>query len=133
MKSEILALHKALIDAHLNKDVDFLVRDLCEDFVSVSRGEIGRPTKEEVRESFSDYLNNTTFTEYRDLCEPIVGFSRDGSLAWSIVQVKVAGRRRMSDGSEREMDSTWAWLTLYERQGEKWIRLVEVSTSEQRR
>lgn len=129
MKSEILALHKALIDAHLNKDVDFFVQDLSEDYMSISHGEILRPTKEEIRATFGSYLNNTEFTEYRDLCEPIVGFSQDGSVAWSIVQVKVAGKRTMDDGSKRDMDSTWAWLTLYERQGDKWIRLLEVSNS----
>jgi len=130
MKSEILDLHRALIDAHLNKDVDFFVQDLSEDYTSVSRGEIRKPTIEETRSSFSSYLDNTTFTEYRDLCEPIIGFSKDGSIAWSIVQVKVAGRRTMDDGSKRDIDSTWAWLTLYERQGDKWIRLAEVSNSQ---
>ena len=129
VKSEILDLHKALIDAHLNKDVDFFVQDLSEDYMSISRGEMLKPTKEEIKSSFSSYLNDTTFTEYRDLCEPIIGFSKDGSIAWSIVQVKVAGRRTMDDGSERYIDSTWAWITLYERQGDKWIRLLEVSNS----
>ncbi len=129
MKSEILALHQALIDAHLNKDVDFFVRDLSEDYMSISHGEILKPTKEEIRVTYDSYLNNTEFTEYRDLCEPIIGFSQDGSIAWSIVQVKLAGKRTMDDGSERDMDSTWAWLTLYERQGDKWIRLLEVSNA----
>lgn len=127
MKSEILTLHKALIDAHLNKDVDFFVQDLSEDYVSVSRGEILKPTIDEIRAGFSDYLNNTIFSEYSDLCEPIIGVSKDGSVGWSIVQVKVAGKRVMDDGSEAEFDDTWAWITLYEQQGDKWMRLVEVS------
>ncbi len=46
-----------------------------------------------------------------------------------IVQVKLAGKRAMDDGSERDIDSAWAWITLYERQGDKWIRLLEVSNS----
>ena len=75
----------------------------------------------------SDYLNNTTFTEYRDLQEPIIGFSKDGSVAWSIVQVKVAGKRTIENGAERDLDFTCAWITLYERQGDKWLRLTEVS------
>jgi hypothetical protein len=97
--------------------------------MSISRGEILKPTKDEIRATFDSYLNNTTFTEYSDLCEPIVGFSQDGSIAWSIVQVKLAGERTMDDGTERDIDSTWAWITLYERQGDRWIRLLEVSNS----
>jgi hypothetical protein len=63
------------------------------------------------------------------LDKPIIGFSKDGSLAWSIVKVKVAGHRNMEDGSQKEFDVTYAWITLYKRQGDRWIRTVEVSTN----
>ncbi len=127
LRLEILELHKATIDAHWQKNVDFFVKDMAKDYLFVQNGEIQRPQKDEITTKMSDYLNNTTFTEYRDLQEPIIGFSKDGSVAWSIVQVKVAGKRRMDDGTERDLDFTCAWITLYERQGDKWIRLAEVS------
>ena len=128
LRSEILDLHKALIDAHWNKDIDFFTKGISEDYFSVGNGEIRNQTREEITTQVADYLNNTTFTEYRDLREPIIGFSKDGSMAWSIVQVKVAGRRTMDDGSEKDLDFTCAWITLYERRGDTWIRLGEVST-----
>jgi hypothetical protein len=127
LRSEILELHKSAIEAHLNSDVDFFVQNLSGDFMSVSNGEIDYPTKEEIRSNFSSYLNNTMFSEYADLREPIIGFSKDGSVAWSIVQVKVAGKRKMEDGTERDLDFTCAWITLYEREGSRWIKLAEVS------
>ena len=126
LRREILDLHKATIEAHWDKDVDFFVRDVSEDYFSVSNGEVGHPTAEEVRSTFS-YLNNTTFTEYRDLREPMIGFSDDGSVAWSVVQVKVAGRT-VDDGSERVLDFTCAWITVYRRRGDRWIRLGEMSS-----
>jgi hypothetical protein len=128
VEAEVLDLHKAMIDAHWNKDVDFFLQGLSDDFVSVSSGEIHSPTREEVRERFGDYLNNTTFSEYRDLREPMIGVSRDGSMAWSLVQVKVAGKRTMDDGSERDLDFVCAWITIYEREGDAWVRRAEVST-----
>ena len=128
LRSEILTLHQKTIDAHWSKDVDFIVQDLSEDYFSVSDGEIRMPKKDEIRSTFDSYLNNTTFSEYRDLREPIIGISKDGSMAWSIVQVKVAGKRTMDDGNERDLDFTCAWITLYERQDDRWIRLGEVST-----
>ena len=127
LRLEILELHQSTIDAHWNKDVDFFVKDLADDFFSVQNGEIQRPPKGEIKIKMSDYLDHTAFTEYRDLQEPIIGFSKDGSVAWSIVQVKVAGKRMMENGTERELDFTCAWITLYERQEDKWIRLGEVS------
>ena len=127
LRSEILELHKSSIEAHLNKNTDFFVQNLSDGFMTVSNGEIDYPTREEIRSRFSDYLNSTTFSEYTDLQEPIIGFSTDGSMAWSIVQVKVAGKQTMDDGSERDLDFTCAWITLYEREGTEWIKLAEVS------
>jgi hypothetical protein len=128
LKSEIVALHKTEIDAHWKKDIDFFVRNISEDYMAVSNGEVQRPALEDIRSRFSNYLNNTTFTEYRDVAEPIIGFSKDGSLAWAILQIKVVGKRTLDDGSVRDLDFTCAWLTLYERQDNTWMRLTDVST-----
>lgn len=129
LRSEILDFHKKFIADHLNKNIESFIEDYADDYIFVAHGEISHPSKEEFKTSFSDYLNNTTFSEYRDLEEPIIGFSEDGSMAWSIVKVKVAGTRSMEDGSQNDFDVTYAWITLYERQGDKWIRTVEVSTN----
>jgi hypothetical protein len=127
LKSEILALHKATIDAHWKKDIGFFTKDLADDFFPVGNGEIRKPTKAEINAQFTSYLNNMKFTEYRDLQEPIIGFSKDGSTAWSIVQVKVAGKRSIENGGTRDVDFICAWITLYQRQGDSWLRLGEVS------
>jgi hypothetical protein len=126
-RNEILALHQEMIDAHLNKDLGFFTRDIAPDYFSVGRGEIRFPQKQEITEQFTNYINNTEFTAYNDLREPIVKFSDDGSLAYLIVQVKVAGNRRFESDSLTQFDLTWAWITLYERSENKWIRLGEVS------
>ena len=128
LRQEILEHHRRAIQAHWDKDVDFLVGDMSDDFFSVSNGEIRHPGREEARATFTDYLTHTTFTEYRDLVEPEVGFSDDGSVAWANVQVKVSGIRRDDDGSTRPMGFTCAWLTLYRRVGDGWTRIGEVST-----
>lgn len=128
LRAEILDLHRAEIQAHWDKDVDFFVRDISENYVAVAGGEISPRTVDQIRAQFSSYLNNTTFSEYRDLAEPLVGLSKDGSLAWAILQIRVVGQRRMEDGSDRELDFICAWMTLYERQGERWMRLADAST-----
>lgn len=129
IRSEILDFHKTFINDHLNKNIDSFVEDYSKDYIFVSNGEISHPTKEEFKTSFSNYLNNTTFSEYRNLQEPIIGFSKDGSMAWAIVKVKVAGSRNMEGDSQKDFDVTYAWITLYERRGDDWIRTVEVSTN----
>ena len=127
LKEEILALHKASIDAHLEKNIPFFTQDVSDEFITVSKGEIYKPTKEETNTMFTNYLENTEFSEYKNLQEPIVGFSKDGSVAWTIVQVKVVGKRKM-DGEEVDLDFVSSWMMLYERQGDKWVKLVNASS-----
>ena len=127
LRKEILGLHQQTIDAHWKKDVGFFTQHMAEDYFAVQNGEVRKPTHEEIAAEYERYLATTTFTEYRDLQQPVVGFSKDGSIAWSIVQVKVAGRERAESGAENPFDLTWAWITLYERKGEGWIWLGEAS------
>ena len=128
LKEEILALHKASIDAHLEKNIPFFTQDVSDEFITVSKGEIYKPTKEETNAMFTNYLENTEFSEYRDLQEPIIGFSKDGSVAWTIVQVKVAGKRKIDEEEEVDLDFVSSWIMLYERQGDKWVKLVNASS-----
>ena len=128
LKDQILGLHQKLIDAHFEKNLDFFTQGLSDNFISVKNGEIARPTLQQISESYKDYINNTTFSEYRDLQEPIIGFSEDGSIGWSIVQVKVMGDRNLEDGTVRKVNFVCAWLTLYEMSDIGWRILTEVST-----
>ena len=128
LKAELLSLHQAGSQAHRDKDVDFFLQDIAPDYLSVARGNIRRPTADAIRVQFSNYLGNTDFDEYTDLSEPIVGISADGSMGWLIAQVKVSGQQQVGDGSTQPLDFVSAWLMLYERQDDRWVRLADVST-----
>ena len=128
LKQEIRDLHTELIQAHFKKDLDFFVNGIGEEYFSASRGEIRHPSREDIFSQFSSYLGRTEFKEYRDLQEPIIGISDDGSLAWSLVRVKVAGVQEQADGSQAELDFICAWITLFKREGDSWVRLGEVSS-----
>ena len=128
IKSEILSLHQQQIDAHRNKEIDFFTKDIDADgkYFSVGNGQINYPTSEEIKANFTSYLNSTEFSKYDNIEEPIIGCSDDGTMAWSIVRVNVAGKRNLDDGSSYEFDNIWAWITLFRRDGDKWIRMGEV-------
>ena len=128
LRAEIRDLHRTFIEAHLAADVEGVLRDQADRLTFVANGDVRERTIRETRKLMSSYLPNTRFSEYRDLAEPIVGVSEDGSLGWSIVQVKIAGTRMMEDDAELKLDFTCAWLTLYERQDGRWKRTAEVST-----
>jgi hypothetical protein len=128
LRKEIIERFEGNIQAHWNKDVDYIIDDLGEGFFSMSEAEITYPTKKDHRESFTEYLNSTTFKEYRSLGEPEIGFSDDGSIAWGNYRVRVSGSRKSEDGSEREFSFDCAWLWLFRRVEDRWIRIGEVST-----
>jgi hypothetical protein len=108
--------------------VEFIIDDLDEGFFSMSEAEVTYPTKENHRKRFKDYLNNTSFTEYSSLEEPVIGFSDDGSIAWGNYRVRVSGVRKGGDGVDSEFSFDCAWLWLYRRAGDRWMRIGEVST-----
>lgn len=116
------------IKAHHTGDVDFILEDIGNHFFTISGGEINYPSKEEQRERFTKYLDNTTFTEYRSLMEPEIDFSDDGSCAWGKYRVKVKGETRNMDGSKTVLDFVCAWLWVFKRIGDRWVRVGEVST-----
>ena len=128
LKQEIRTFHQDLIQAHFDKDLDFFINDIGDDYFSVSRGEIRHPSREDILSQFSAYLGRTEFKDYRDLEEPLIGISDDGSLGWSLVRVKVAGDQEQSDGTQAKLDFICAWITLFKREGDRWIRLGEVSS-----
>jgi hypothetical protein len=128
-RREILNLHESFIQAHLDKDAAFLAAPTADDYLSVARGEVTPMNASEVEAILAPYLADTVFSHYEDLADPIIGVSDDGSTAWSIVQVRVAGRRTGDDDVLRPFDTRWAWLTLYRRDGGGWERIADVSTN----
>ena len=128
LRKEFLDCFEKNIQAHHNRDVEFIIDDLGEDFFVMSQGDIRYPSKEEQRQQFTRYLDNTTFSEYTSLMEPEIDFSDDGSVAWGKYRVKVKGETVDEDGSKNAIDFICSWLWIFRRKEDKWIRIGEVST-----
>lgn len=124
-RDEILALHNATIRAHLDGEPDVITRGMADGFLSVANGEVRVRSREEFEQGYRGYLSSTQYQEYRDLQEPMIGFSKDGSLAWLIARVRATGRRVAADGSAEPVEFTAAWMTLYERRDNGWARIAD--------
>jgi hypothetical protein len=128
---EILRLHKELIESHKAYDVDKLFTPEADSVVTVNGGEVFFQTKKERIPRFKQYLENTSFEEYRDLIEPIVRVSKDGTLGWLIAQVKITGAHIDESKKSKPFDTVWAWIELYEKRNGRWYRIGDVSTLKQ--
>jgi len=131
LRREILERFEGSIQAHLDKDVDYIVEDLADDFFAISEGEVTHPSRDEQRTRFTRYLSNIVFSEYVSLMKPEVDFSDDGSTAWGRFKVRVKGETVNEDGSRSALGFVCAWLWLYRRVGGRWMRVGEVSTWKQ--
>lgn len=129
-KAELLRLHRASREAHFKTDADLLVKDAPEVMVSVSRGKINRPSREDTRRMFTEYFRGAKYFEWDDLEEPVVSVSRDGSMAWMITRIRVRRVQRDASGAEREEKFVYAGIMTYEKRGGRWTRVANVSTFE---
>ena len=125
--AELRALHEKVMRAHREKNVELLLEDEAADTVVASRGEITRPTIQQRRERLGGYLKASTFSEYKDLVEPLVSVSADGTLAWVMVQVSAKGTQVTGQGETVPIQFVSAWVELYEKRGGRWWRTGNVS------
>jgi hypothetical protein len=61
---------------------------------------------------------------------PIVRISKDASMAWVIVRVKVRRTQKDISGKENETKFIYAGIMTYEKQNNKWMAIANVSTFE---
>jgi hypothetical protein len=121
------SLHEKVMLAHRQGKASLILEDEAPDYVQANRGEVARPTVEERTSRFRDYLGNTRFEEYRDLVEPVVRVSSDGTLGWVIVQVEARGTQMKPGGGSEPLEFVSAWIELYEKRAGRWYRVGNVS------
>lgn len=123
----LLQKHRDVLQYHIDNDLESWMEGEADDYISANGGELSYPTLDERRAGRGPYLKQTTFSEYRDLVEPVVRVSEDGTLGWVICQVQIMGERREENGEPRPVHSVWAWIELYAKQAGNWVRVGNVS------
>lgn len=119
-KEKILAMHHAQRDYHFNKDSIAFANQMSDQFISVNRGIISRPKREDNIAKYNSYFSSVEFVKWDDASEPIIRFSADGSLAYTIVDKIVALTYQDENGETIEGTTHFAWTTIYKKYGEEW-------------
>ena len=128
-KIELLRIHMADIQAHVDGDVATLLTTIPEEFIHVGDGKITRQSRVEIEGFFTGYLKNATYERYEDLVVPHAEVSADGTLGWVVSQMAVT-RTEPDPGGEgtRTRSFTYAGIMTYEKVGGKWMKVANVST-----
>jgi hypothetical protein len=130
-KAELLRIHKSDHEAHFNTDVDAVLENSPEEFISVGRGKINRTSKEDARKMFTGYFHDAKYYEWGDVQQPIIRISNDASMAWMITRTRVRRVQKKADGAEQEEKFIYAGIMTYEKRDGRWVRVANVSTAEQ--
>lgn len=119
-KEKILAMHHAQRDYHFNKDSIAFANQMSDQFISVNRGVISQPARAADISKYHSYFSIVEFVKWDDLADPIIKFSDDGSLAYTIVDKIVTLTYQDENGETVEGSTHFAWTTIYKKYGEEW-------------
>src|SRR5438045_9404285 len=99
-KAELLRIHKSEREAHFKTDVDRLLENSPEEFISVGRGKINRSSKDDARKMFTGYFRDAKYYEWDDVEKPSIRISNDATMAWRITRIRVRLVQKTGDGGE---------------------------------
>ncbi len=124
LKRALLTEYKA----HIEKNAPLLVASFSDSFVSVDRGRINFPGREESLKRFESYFGKVNFIKWDYVEPPVIRFSNDHSLAYVIVQKQVILEIRSNPG---KFDTThFAWTGIYRQENKTWKLECMTSTNE---
>lgn len=119
-RDRVLQLHKLQRDNHFNKDSIAFASHQSENFISVNKGKITRPKKKEMISKYHNYFSSVEFVKWDDVNDPIIRFSEDGKLAYSIVDKIVHVRYKDENGKLIDDETHYAWTAIYKKYGDEW-------------
>lgn len=119
-KEQILRLHNAQRDYHFNKDSIAFANQLSNQFISVNKGKISSPKQSETISRYYGYFSSVEFLKWDDVSKPVIKFSDDGSMAYTIVDKIVAVTHKDDDGNTVEGKTHFAWTAIYKKYGTEW-------------
>jgi hypothetical protein len=119
-KAAILELHNAQRDYHFNKDSIAFANQLSDNFISVNKGLVSSPKRTKTISRYHDYFSSVEFLKWDDVSEPIIKFSDDGSMAYTVVDKIVTTYYKDGHGNLIEDETHFAWTTIYKKYENEW-------------
>lgn len=119
-QAKILKLHQLQRTYHFQKDSIAFANQLSDSFISVNRGIISRPKRAATVSRYHGYFSAVEFQAWNDLAEPIIRFSEDGKMAYTIVDKLVRVTYEGTDGEQIEDETHFAWTAIYRKYEDEW-------------
>lgn len=128
-RAALLELHAQARVAHVERRADLMVANQADTMLSVSAGRVSTSTREKVRATFQEYFDASTFQAWDDISPPRITISPDGNMAYIIVEKRVHVTSTPAGGGTPAVERVrYAWMSIYEKRGGKWLMTAIAST-----
>ncbi len=117
---KIMQLHNLQRTYHFEKMAKEFASQLSADHISVNRGEITQRTKDENVKRLDNYFSSVEFKKWDDLKPPVIRFSNDYSLAYTIVDKEVVVRYTDDEGIPKRELTKFSWVAIYKKYADGW-------------
>jgi hypothetical protein len=125
----LVEIHERDVRAHVETNVDAILENQGDSFVTASNGAIATATKADVEAFFTRYFRGAKYHEYATLEGPVIRVSDDGTMAWVMTRTR-ARRTQTVDGVANDRNFVYAGAMMYEKRNGAWKRIANVSTFE---
>lgn len=119
-RQAILELHEAQRGYHFQKKAEEFAGLMSENYISVNRGQVSRPSYEENVARFGNYFDSVEFVKWDDVQPPEVRFSDDGSMAYTVVEKQVVVTYPDERGGKITDTTDFAWVAIYRKYEDGW-------------
>ncbi|GJM35167.1 MAG: hypothetical protein DHS20C18_41680 [Saprospiraceae bacterium] len=126
---KIMALHDLQQKYHLEKMASEFAALMSEHFISVNRGKVTTPTYVENKERFQKYFDAVEFVKWEDTEAPIIRFSDDATVAYTVVQKEVVTRYAYEGVPPTEESTHFSWVAIYRKIKGEWAIDCVASTN----
>jgi len=117
---KILEMHNLQKEYHFNKQKEEFANQLSSDFISINRGDLKQLSYDEHIAQYEAYFSSVSFLKWDDTEDPIIRFSKDGKLAYTIVQKDVIVQYADDTGKMTQDSTHFAWTAIYRKGSDGW-------------
>ncbi len=128
-RAEITLLLQQERKAHFDRNVDLFMSEFADSMISVNKGKVTIPTREENKKRIGKYFGSVQFIKWDDVASPTIRFSSDGSLAYAVVQKEVILSYPDTTGKAFYDTTHYAWVSIYRKQKGEWKVECNASTN----
>ena len=130
LEQEIMEVHNLSRTYHVEKMAEEFVSQLSDKHISVNRGKISHLNIEEKIKQVKQYFDLVEFEKWDDIEPPIIRFSDDYSMAYTIVNKELV-LNYTNDENEKVREKTiFSWVAIYTNDDGKWKVDCVASTNE---